>query len=342
MPSKTLSSIKKITSYGDDYDLYRMEVLYDYDLDRIIDRGIKDDKTMIDAIIKEIDPSLSIDVEIPSFGCTAFTMDDCGNGTMMGRNYDFKYDSSAMLVHSKPRNGYESVAFAGLNNVSANRPLDPKQAPIALTSPFICLDGINEKGVSVAILTLDSKPTDHDTGKKKIFTTLAVRLVLDRAASTQEAIELLAKYDMLATNGRDYHFYITDSTGDGRVLEYDCNDSSRRMVVTPTKAVTNFFIMYKDKVLPNQKNGIYGHGKERYDSAMAVIDSDRGAYTAASAWKALQDAAQDPNPDDPTSNTQWSIVYNNRDLNAQIAIRRHWSDVYGYDLKMNAMSKLDS
>ena len=37
------------------------------------------------------------------------------------------------------------------------------------------------------------------------------------------------------------------------------------MVATPIRSITNFFGLYKDKVLPNQKNGIYGHGKERYD-----------------------------------------------------------------------------
>ena len=341
MPLQTMSSIEKITSYDDGYDLYRMEVLYDYDLDRIIDRGIKDDKTMIDAILKEIDPSLSIDVDIPSFGCTVFRMGDCGNGTMMGRNYDFKYDSSAMLVHCKPKDGYESVGFAGLNNVSANHPLDPKEKPVALTSPFICLDGINEKGVSIAILTLDSKPTNQNTGKKKIFTTLAVRLVLDRAATTAEAVEILEQYDMMATNGRDYHFCICDPSGDCRVVEYDCDDSLKT-VVTPVDAVTNFFIIHMDKVLPNQKNGLYGHGKERYDAAMRVIESDKGRYNEASAWKALIDSSQDPNPDDPTSNTQWSIVYNNMDLTAHIAIRRHWDDKFEYDLHTNKINAMDS
>ena len=27
-----------------------------------------------------------------------------------------------------------------------------------------------------------------------------------------------------------------------------------------------FFVMYKDNVLPNQRNGVYGHGRERYDA----------------------------------------------------------------------------
>ena len=60
-----------------------------------------------------------------------------------------------------------------------------------------------------------------------------IRLILDRAATTEEAVELLNQYDMFATSGRDYHFYITDASGDGRVVEYDCESETREMVATP-------------------------------------------------------------------------------------------------------------
>lgn len=81
-----------------------------------------------------------------------------------------------------------------------------------LLSSFISLDGINEKGVSIAVLTLDSKPVRQQSGKPVIATTLAIRLILDRAASTEEAVTLFEKYDMFASSGRDYHFYVTDQT----------------------------------------------------------------------------------------------------------------------------------
>ena len=136
-------------------------------------------------------------------------------------------------------------------------------------------DGMNEKGVSIAVLTLDSDPVHQDTGKPTISTTLAIRLVLDRAASTEEAVTLLKSYDMFASSGRDYHFYITDANGDGRVIEYDCNSNTRELVDTKSEAITNFFILYKDKVAPNQRNGIYGHGRERYDAVLNVFETEK-------------------------------------------------------------------
>ena len=49
---RTLSSIQKVTSYEDGYNLYQIDIKYDYDLDQIIDYGITDNQSMIDAIIK--------------------------------------------------------------------------------------------------------------------------------------------------------------------------------------------------------------------------------------------------------------------------------------------------
>ena len=78
-----------------------------------------------------------------SLKCTAFTMTDNQNQVHMGRNYDFKLDTSAMLVYCTPPNGYKSVAFAALDNISANTPDESMKKKLAtLTSPFICLDSV--------------------------------------------------------------------------------------------------------------------------------------------------------------------------------------------------------
>ena len=324
----TIGSIKQITDYKDGYNLYSMDIRYDYSLDDIIDYGITDDETMFDAILKESLPLIPVKLKAPYYGCTAFNLTDTDGNVHMGRNYDFSKDTSAMTVCCAPKDGYKSVAFAAIDNISANVPDESIAKKLAtLTAPFICLDGINEKGVSIAVLILDSEPVRQNTGKPVISTTLAIRLVLDRAATTEEAVELLRSYDMFACSGRDYHFYINDASGDGRVVEYDIDSENRELIDTPAEAVTNFFIRYKEKVLPNQKNGIYGHGKERYDAVLEVLEAEKGNYTNDTVWKAMKAASQDPDPDDITSNTQWSVSYNNTDLTAEIAIRRNWEDV---------------
>ncbi|MGN0704555.1 MAG: linear amide C-N hydrolase [Lentihominibacter sp.] len=332
---QTIGSMERLTDYEDGYNLYSMDIKYDYSIDDIIDYGITDDQTMFDAIIKEALPLLPVKADVPNFGCTAFTLTDTDGDVHMGRNYDFMNDTSAMLVYCSPKDGYKSVALAALDNVSANAADESIAKKLAsLSAPFICLDGMNEKGVSIAVLTLDSEPVRQNTGKPVIGTTIAIRLVLDRAATTEEAVELLRGYDMHAACGRDYHFYITDASGDGRVVEYyDCDSETRELVATSTRAATNFFIRYKDEVLPNQKNGIYGHGKERYETVLKVLEDEKGNYTDDTVWNAIKLAAQEPNPDEITSNTQWSVSYNNTDLTGEIVIHRNWEDVTSFTLE---------
>lgn len=335
---KTIATIEPVTKYDDGLNVYRMNVEYDYSIDDIIDRGISDTQAFIDSIIKESLPMLPIKMDAPDFSCSAFGIQTKDGDSLMGRNYDFRYDTSAMLVYCAPKDGYRSVAFTALDNLGVSVADESLKTKLAcLTAPFICLDGMNEKGVSIAVLTLDSEPTVQDTDKPDICTSLAIRLVLDKAASTKEAVELLSQYDMIASSGRDYHFYVNDATGDGRVIEWDCHSDTRKLVATSVRTTTNFFNMYIDKVTVTEgKNGIYGHGKDRYDKIENVFDSADGSYTNDTAWEALIAASQTPKSEDITSNTQWSIVFNNTDKTLEFVLHRHWGDIISYDIENNA------
>ena len=332
---RTMATLKKLTDYEDGYDLYSMTVKYDYSIDDIINSGYTDMQEFTDAVVKECLPLLPVKIQVPTFGCSAFRTTTTDENVLMGRNYDFKLDTSALMVLCEPKDGYKSISFCALNNISADQAdasITKKMA--CLTAPFIGLDGVNEKGVSVAVLTLPSEPTMQDTGKPKLATSLLIRLVLDRAASTEEALNLIRQYDIFSSNGRDYHFIISDASGNSVAVEFDCESPGREMVVTPTQAITNFFIMYTDKVDPNQDNGMYGKGsaKGRYTAMLDVLDANEGAVDRNVAWEALRAAAQDPNPEDITSNTQWSILFDNTNVTAEITLRRHWGDSFSFDL----------
>lgn len=192
---KSAASLKRLTGYADGYDLYAIDIAYDYDLDRIIAAGVRDDQTYIDAVVAQVLPGVPAHVQAPQFACSAFVAVDAEGRVRTGRNYDFKDDTSALLVRNHPRDGYASIGFAALNNLGDNTPLDSVAGRAsALMGPFAQLDGVNECGVSIAVLTLDSKPCDQDTQRPVINTSLAIRLVLDRAATTQEAVDLLSAY----------------------------------------------------------------------------------------------------------------------------------------------------
>ena len=51
---KSAASLKRLTGYADGYDLYAIDIAYDYDLDRIIAAGVRDDQAYIDAVVAQV------------------------------------------------------------------------------------------------------------------------------------------------------------------------------------------------------------------------------------------------------------------------------------------------
>ena len=157
-----------------------------------------------------------------------------------------------------------------------------------------------------------------------------MRLVLDRAATTDEAVELLGHYDMLALMGRDYHFFISDATGKAVAVEYDCNTPERTMTVTPINVITNFYIMYGQDVYLSEEAQKYGHGYDRFETILDILCREDSAYSSNTVWDCLQQSSQLPKPDDITSNTQWSVVYDHANLSADVVQRRHWEETHHF------------
>ena len=83
---RTVNSIEKITDYSD-YNLYRMDVRYDYSIDDVINYGITDNQSMIDAILKETLPLLPIHMKAPNFGCSVFCTQGTDGHTLMIVSY---------------------------------------------------------------------------------------------------------------------------------------------------------------------------------------------------------------------------------------------------------------
>ena len=306
--------------------------------------GITDDATMIKAILDESIPDgmNPVGMDLGAFGCTAFKM-KCTDGKLrVGRSYDFAQDTSGMMVYCPAIEGtrFASVGFAALNNLWANDPLEEGNVG-ALVAPFVCLDGVNEKGVAIAVLTLDSppmRPTDNE--RSTLATSLAIRLVLDKATDARNAADLLRDYNMFASFERDYHFFIADSQGTAVAIEYNLNKKRQFVDLEtvplaggerPLQAMTNFFISYIDEVKPNQRNGEYGHGKERYDRVIEFMDDYQNQYTDKIAWEALISVVQEPGTS-ITSNTQWSVMYDTTDKELKVVFRRHFEETWCYSL----------
>lgn len=73
-----------------------------------------------------------------------------------------------------------------------------------------------------------------------------------------------------------------------------------------------------------------GKSKKRYNAMLDVLEANENAADMDVAWEALRAVAQDLNPNDITSNTQCSIIFNNTEGTAEIALRRNWDDKFDF------------
>ena len=235
------------------------------------------------------------------FGCSTLSVQGADGGNLFGRNFDWDTCNS-LIISAKPENGYASVSTVNMDFIQAggvdiSKLPDRVQAAVGLYAP---LDGMNEEGLAVSVnMIQDSETINQNTGKPDLTTTTAVRLLLDRAADVDEAVELLEQYDLHASMNMMVHFPLSDASGRSVVVEYVNNE----MTVTETQAVTNFYLTEGEK---------YGIGTsqshERYEILQQTL-AEQESMTEAEVRDALDSVSKD-NFGDEFSSTEWSIVMN--------------------------------
>jgi hypothetical protein len=322
---KTANSIKKI-----DNNFYTMKYYGDYGFDDFLKVGAADDAGLVEFVSKQLLKGFSIKIKTPKLGCSTFNAATPEGEYIFGRNFD--YQSVAMLVYTKPDNGYRSISMVNLaftgDDENGALPDTLWNKILALSAPYLPLDGINEKGLAVGILQILDKPTMQKTGKVPITSTTAIRMLLDKAATVDEAVALLNKYDMHSSANSCYHYQITDAAGNSVIVEYIDNEMQ---VVKPDgkyQAATNFFLT------PGKKFN-FGDGQDRYQILMTNLKEKNGVMTTLEGISLLDKAKMHNIKDAKTGlicNTSWSALYNNSRKCVDLAIEQKYGNVYHYSV----------
>lgn len=260
------------------------------------------------------------------FGCSTIAVQSPEGHALFGRNFDWS-GCEALIVEAHPENGYASLSTVNMDFITQNAGsgvvsmalrLDEVRTLAALYAP---LDGMNEAGLAVSVnMIQDSAVIEQDTEKPDLTTTTAIRLLLDRAATVEEALALLEQYDLHGSMGMMIHFAISDATGRSVVVEYVGNE----MVVTETPVVTNFYLA------EGEKQGVgTEQSHERYD-----ILVDRLADSPQMDREAVRDALDSVSRDNfgEFESTEWSIVMDLTAGEARYYHREDYSHSYLFQL----------
>lgn len=217
-------------------------------------------------------------------GCSAIKQ-----GNYLGRNFDFVAgDSSEIVVRTDAtEDHYASVGMVGglfwLTSVYVESGLNEDDQKLL---PLVLLDGINDKGLAVEINCVNSTDagglTMHtNPGKKEVHQLAVVRYLLDKAASADEAIDIMKNIDIVNTrdvmglvaNNFEIHFLVADKDK-SYVVEFDNTlPEGEKLVVMEDEAImTNFYLHssnFENETYPDHSMGVERYRKLR-DNASSV------------------------------------------------------------------------
>ena len=308
-----LKSLKAVEGF--DY-VYTVEYDGDYLLDNLIDAGLKTDEELVEYLIQNVqswklakESGIPLTLEVSGTGCCSIAASNAGpaGGKIFGRNFDYP-NGSAIIIHTMPYKGYESVSTSYPYFVTNELWWKPtgniSDDAVSLGLIYAPLDGLNEKGLYMSILQLDEESTNQtDPNKKDVQTTVAVRYILDNADSVDEALEILRNFNMHNVFNTAYHYAIADNTGKSVVVEYINNEMK---VKENVKVVTNHYLTDNvAKPLPDESS----NSLTRYNAAYNAGEAVNWNMTPEQMRNALKAAKAIHDPSDTSIVSIWSAVY---------------------------------
>ena len=349
--SEKLAMLYSIKDLDGTARLYEINYTADYKLDEVLSAGLTETTKLfgyVAYLLYDIKPSVSANVQYDA-GCSCFAVPDSKTSKyLMGRNYDYRHfnadktsyvPTSAILVHTAPQGGKKSISMVdGLNMGYGKGFYTDGNTDLSLLMglPYAALDGINEDGFAIGVLALTEKQTNQQTGKPRIGTTVAIRMLLDRASTVKEAIKMLSEYDMdMRGSGRsNYHYFMADATGDYAIVEYTIpkGDSVPRVMEVFTgndtlRCVTNFYV--SPTMIGTTDGWGSSHGKDRYETLRSTLFTNNYSLDEDQAMDLLEAVSQAPT-EELTSQTQWSSLYNLTEKTLRLTILREYAKEYKF------------
>jgi hypothetical protein len=256
----------------------------------------------------------------PAWACSLFAALGQPGGYLTGRNFDWRY-SPALLLFTDPLDGYASVsmvdiAYLGFDGASAseivNLPLADRAA--LLEAPWLPFDGMNEKGLFIGMAAVPPGDVPPDLAKPTVESLVIMRLVLDRAASVDEAVLIFEQYNVDMGGGPPLHYLVADVTGKAVVIEYARGEMRVFSNQEPWHAATNFLLAEPEPC------GRYARLQDRLFKSGGKLDPTAAMHLLESVSQGGDYA------------TQWSVVY---ELNAQqvtVVMGRQYEQTYTFSL----------
>ena len=307
-----LSAINTIERVDD--NVYSLIYRGSYGFDEFLSRGgAKTDSEVASYLTEFLSGGFyKSNVESIDTGCSVFVKDE-----IFARNFDW-VDAPIMITKTYPEDGYSSIATCNLSFLGFGDGFNPTDSfmssLLSLASIYVPLDGVNEKGLCVSDLVIEtSLLINQDKGKTDLTITTLIRLLLDKAATVDEALQLIKCYDIHSSASMMHHLAISDRSGRSVVVEFYENE----LFVTDSNIVTNFYI--------SNDCPLYLTGSEQSKKRYEILKQSSKPLDAIK-------AVTQSNMDSDYELTLWSVLFNKAKSSATYYFRENFDKEYTFSL----------
>ncbi|CAN5911721.1 hypothetical protein BH11BAC7_BH11BAC7_02930 [soil metagenome] len=266
----------------------------------------------------------------PGHNCSLFTSSGDSSTILFGRSFDNPYGwkCKTMLCRCNPQDGYASLSLVRMADIGFDVSIDMSKLSYAeklplLNSLFFIPDGINEKGLVVAMAAVEERKLIADTSKPYINCTYLVREMLEQAKNIDEAVLLMNKYNIMNdvwSGSFDQHMLIADASGRSVVAEISEGKFRFAYNTQPWLATTNDPSF--NKTIADQKKVC-----PRFKTISDLLENKQGKLTPGGAMLLLKQVGH--------QYTEWSVVYDISKRQMDVAIDYNFNKIYhfGFDGK---------
>jgi len=316
------NSLKQVNEGNKNYPFYSMTYKGDYGFDDYLKTGSKNAREYVKITLNETAHGLGEFLIKESPNCSSFTATAPNGDRLFARNLDTS-EAIPLYLKTSPDNGYKSMSMVNLcllNYDKNNMPnLFSKRFVNIFGTPYFPLEGMNEHGLSMSVLTAKIGSRAMEKKDKVTINDFSIiRMVLDKASTVEEAVEMIKNYNMKFANSEwPSHFMIADATGASVVVEYVDGEMQTVYSDKSYQIVTNF-VMYNNPKL-------WGFGAERYEAIETKLKETNGILTEKEAMTLLSENTI-------KGDEQWSAVYNLTQKKVYICVGKDYETMYEFEL----------
>ena len=297
---RTIGSLRKIN----DFPFYTAEYSGNYRIDEFSRGAVADPADVVpffQSLFSELGKPADLSFpEPPGFetGCSAFFCRNSSGAVILGKNLDWKQEP-VLLLRTEPGTGYSSLSMVNLSFCDIFR-LGSFEHSLLL-SPYVPLDGINEEGLAVSMLSVQQaagyplSPGNLSVGDFNI-----IRIILDTCRSVDEAISVFKRYNLMQTGVLPLHYIIVDRD-ESCIVEFF--DNGMHLLRDGRVNYLTNFLRLKDSEYTREKEQC-----ERYQLLETEFTDENRRIDSNDAKKLLKDLSVYTEGFEIPS-TIWSILY---------------------------------